>query len=132
MYLRRPADQERPGGNVRELENVVERTVALCKGRHVTVDDLPPKLLHAADGVEPPPGTFKSVPQLIEAANEYAKNHSRDPIMFDWTRDADTSLGKIERCKGVRPILGDTPALKAGVSVSIQRMAACEAAMPPK
>jgi hypothetical protein len=46
------------------------------------VDDLPPKLLHAPDGVEQPPGTFKSVPQLIEAANEYAKNYSRDPIVL--------------------------------------------------
>ena len=28
-------------GNVRELENAVERAVVLCKGRHITPDDLP-------------------------------------------------------------------------------------------
>ncbi|MCP4250909.1 MAG: sigma-54-dependent Fis family transcriptional regulator [bacterium] len=35
-------------GNVRELENVVERAVVLTKSRHITVNDLPPKLVEAA------------------------------------------------------------------------------------
>ncbi len=35
-------------GNVRELENVIERAVVLAKGRLITVDDLPPKLVQAA------------------------------------------------------------------------------------
>ncbi len=34
-------------GNVRELENVVERAVVLAKGKYITVDDLPAKLLDA-------------------------------------------------------------------------------------
>ncbi|HUU85215.1 MAG TPA: sigma-54 dependent transcriptional regulator [Phycisphaerae bacterium] len=35
-------------GNVRELENVIERAVVLTKNRHITVHDLPPKLVEAA------------------------------------------------------------------------------------
>jgi two-component system NtrC family response regulator/two-component system response regulator HydG len=31
-------------GNVRELENAIERAVVLCKGDHLTADDLPPIL----------------------------------------------------------------------------------------
>jgi len=31
-------------GNVRELRNVVERAVLFCKGRHITVAELPPSL----------------------------------------------------------------------------------------
>jgi len=32
-------------GNVRELENCIERAVVLCKGRHITADDLPVHIL---------------------------------------------------------------------------------------
>jgi DNA-binding NtrC family response regulator len=61
-------------GNIRELENVVERAVVLCKGRHVTVDDLPPKLLHAAaaDAAEPSPGVYQPM-SLREALEEPEK-----------------------------------------------------------
>ncbi len=38
-------------GNVRELENVVERAVVLAKGRRITYDDLPPKLIEEANTV---------------------------------------------------------------------------------
>ncbi len=44
-------------------------------------------------------GTFQSVPQLIEAINEYVENHNRDPIKFVWTKDADVILDKVDRCK---------------------------------
>ncbi len=31
-------------GNIRELENVVERTILFCEGPHIAVDDLPPEI----------------------------------------------------------------------------------------
>ncbi|GBE33195.1 transcriptional regulatory protein ZraR [bacterium BMS3Bbin05] len=36
-------------GNVRELENIVERCVALSAGKVITTDDLPPHLIHTGD-----------------------------------------------------------------------------------
>lgn len=42
-------------GNVRELENAVERAVVLCKGRHITPDDLPAAILEES-GRERPAG----------------------------------------------------------------------------
>jgi DNA-binding NtrC family response regulator len=35
-------------GNVRELENAIERAVVLAKGRQITLDDLPPKVVAGA------------------------------------------------------------------------------------
>ncbi|RMG40550.1 MAG: AAA family ATPase [Planctomycetota bacterium] len=34
-------------GNVRELENVIERAVVLAEGDRITLDDLPPELVHS-------------------------------------------------------------------------------------
>ena len=36
-------------GNVRELENMVERAVILCRGDQITLDDLPPNILAPSD-----------------------------------------------------------------------------------
>jgi transposase len=44
-------------------------------------------------------GTFKSVPQLINAITEYLENYNGDPKPFAWTKDADMILAKINRCK---------------------------------
>ena len=40
-------------GNVREIENVVERAVVLCRGHSIGVVDLPPKLLEQPKLTEP-------------------------------------------------------------------------------
>ena len=40
-------------GNVRELENVVARAVVLSKGRHIGIEDLPPKLIESVDMYDP-------------------------------------------------------------------------------
>lgn len=44
-------------------------------------------------------GTFKSVPQLIDAITEYLNNHNSDAKPFVWSKDADMILAKIRRCK---------------------------------
>lgn len=44
-------------------------------------------------------GTFKSVPQLIDAIMAYLRQHNLDPRPFVWTKDADMILAKINRCK---------------------------------
>ena len=44
-------------------------------------------------------GTFKSVPQLIDAITEYLEHHNGAPVPFVWTKDADMIVAKINRCK---------------------------------
>ena len=44
-------------------------------------------------------GTFTSVPSLIKTIEEYLKNHNANPKIFTWTKDADTILAKIAKCK---------------------------------
>src|SRR5262249_11102906 len=46
-------------------------------------------------------GTFESVPALIAAIDEYLQHYNEPPRRFIWTKDADTILGKIDRCKKV-------------------------------
>jgi DNA-binding NtrC family response regulator len=54
-------------GNVRELENVMERAVVLTKNRHITVNDLPGKLVQAAS-IAPAGETYR--PTSLKAALE--------------------------------------------------------------
>lgn len=44
-------------------------------------------------------GVFQSVEMLIAAINEYLENNNAAPKPFTWTKDADTILAKIDRCK---------------------------------
>lgn len=44
-------------------------------------------------------GTFKSVKELIEAIDAYLHEHNRNPKKFVWTKDAQTILSKVNRCK---------------------------------
>ena len=44
-------------------------------------------------------GVFKSVPALIDAITQYLAAHNADPKIFTWTKDADTILAKITKCK---------------------------------
>lgn len=48
-------------GNIRELENVVERAATLCEGDTITPLDLPPRLLEESAGTELPDKTLRSV-----------------------------------------------------------------------
>jgi transposase len=44
-------------------------------------------------------GAFKSVPALIAAIQKYVDAHNAEPKIFTWTKDADTILAKIAKCK---------------------------------
>jgi transposase len=44
-------------------------------------------------------GTFTSVPALERAIAQYLDHYNQDPKPFVWTKDADTILAKIDRCK---------------------------------
>jgi hypothetical protein len=44
-------------------------------------------------------GVFRSIEMLIDAINEYLDNNNAMPKPFTWTKDDDTILARIERCK---------------------------------
>jgi transposase len=44
-------------------------------------------------------GVFHSVADLIAAIEDYLSKNNANPKPFTWTKDADTILAKIERCK---------------------------------
>jgi two-component system, NtrC family, response regulator AtoC len=48
-------------GNIRELENVMERAVLFCDGQKLKVDDLPAEL-RGQDGSSPPPEASSDIP----------------------------------------------------------------------
>lgn len=43
-------------------------------------------------------GTFRSVPALIAAIEDYLRHYNTAPKRFVWTKDADLILDKIARC----------------------------------
>jgi transposase len=44
-------------------------------------------------------GIFTSVASLIAAIKKYLEIHNRNPKIFVWTKDADTILSKVAKCK---------------------------------
>lgn len=44
-------------------------------------------------------GVYHSVPELIAAIETYLAHDNENPKIFTWTKDADTILAKIKRCK---------------------------------
>jgi len=54
-------------GNVRELENVMERAVVLCKGNSLTLRDLPEDVRGRDDSIEAAPVRGQTLPQILEA-----------------------------------------------------------------
>jgi transposase len=46
-------------------------------------------------------GVFHSVPELIQAINEFLAAHNDDPKPFVWTASIDSILEKVGRCKAV-------------------------------
>jgi transposase len=46
-------------------------------------------------------GTFRSVPELIRAIEEYLSNHNQNPQVFIWSAPVERILAKIAKCKEV-------------------------------
>jgi transposase len=46
-------------------------------------------------------GVFASVPELIEAIEEYLRIHNDDPKPFVWTASVQSILDKVNRCKAI-------------------------------
>ena len=44
-------------------------------------------------------GTFRSVPALIQAIDDYVSHHNRHATPFLWTKSAETILRKVRHCK---------------------------------
>jgi hypothetical protein len=44
-------------------------------------------------------GVFHSVPDLIEAIEDYLANYNADPTPFTWTASADAILDKVTRAR---------------------------------
>jgi transcriptional regulator with GAF, ATPase, and Fis domain len=61
-------------GNVRQLENVIERAVVITEGTSITVEELPPEILYpvttSSEPVIPPMTVHERVPQLNRSERE--------------------------------------------------------------
>lgn len=44
-------------------------------------------------------GSFKTVPELVAAIEDYLKSHNQNPRVFVWKASADSILAKIAKCK---------------------------------
>jgi DNA-binding NtrC family response regulator len=84
-------------GNVRELENIVQRCLVLARGDQVTSDDLPPSVLGATDESETlVPGPDASLPSRVAALERIAIDEALDAEDGNQTRAA-RRLGISER-----------------------------------
>jgi len=46
-------------------------------------------------------GTFRSVPELIHAIEEYIRFNNEDPKPFVWTKRAEDIIKKVSNCKAI-------------------------------
>ena len=58
-------------GTVRELENAIERSLALSKEGVLLPSDLPPEIAHGSSPLAPPPNLIDDRPQLAELERRY-------------------------------------------------------------
>lgn len=77
-------------GNVRELENVIERAVALCRGQHITVEDLPQTVR------EPRRIAQAAVPDSIQSLPGMERRHILETLdRVGWNRKRAAALLEI-------------------------------------
>jgi two-component system response regulator PilR (NtrC family) len=66
-------------GNVRELENVIERAVALCRGPRIGLDLLPPALIERRSAPRPAPAAARGA-NLDELVSSYERGLLLDAL----------------------------------------------------
>ena len=57
-------------------------------------------------------GTFTSVPALERAIHDYLTHYNQHAKPFIWTKDADTILAKVDRCKEARHLQNSWPTVE--------------------
>ncbi|MCX8056879.1 MAG: sigma-54 dependent transcriptional regulator [Ignavibacteria bacterium] len=68
-------------GEVRELENVIERAVIFCKGEYITLNELPPNISHIADNVQ---GNFSSELKSLDlAVSEFEREYIQKALALN-------------------------------------------------
>ncbi len=84
-------------GNVRELENCIERAVVLSKGRHITPADLPANIIEQASKADPSDGQYRRL-SLKLALEEPEKRIIRSALeAHHWNRQATAEALEINR-----------------------------------
>lgn len=85
-------------GNVRELENIMERAAVLCKGELVTPQDLPGNI--AKTSAIELPGSGATLPEIVESIEKQKITEAIDK--FRSQRQAAKALGLTERILGYK------------------------------
>ncbi|MBI4563163.1 MAG: sigma 54-interacting transcriptional regulator [Planctomycetes bacterium] len=89
-------------GNVRELENLIERAVILCEGDTLSIDE---RWLHPPSG-SVPPGEFKSIEEMEQYCRDLQKRFFQNLLQ--------TTRGRVYGPKGAASILGLKPTTLQG------------------
>ena len=81
-------------GNIRELQNVIERAVVLADGRSVTIDDLPREIVEYDGRVNGNQRVFEMKPIVVEGSPTAASMDSIRDLPRSQRRDAERQLLK--------------------------------------
>ncbi len=86
-------------GNVRELENIMERSYILCQSDEISISDLPQHVLNSVSPVRPPDQTSQSLKQALESVElEYLESACRNhKTQSDIARSLGTSQPTVAR-----------------------------------
>jgi len=74
-------------GNIRELENMLERAVVLCEGSVITVEELPQELFFVQEDDEPEPVDAPEHGSLIERTDKLESEMIQTALeRFRWNK----------------------------------------------